>query len=268
MTGRPLLRSLAARIDGVAVFGLAGYLLWLAAWGNYWMFLNPKFRPLTVAAACVLALLGAFAAVRPVSRPSLGRVAAYLCLLAMIVLTQAAVPALSDSLDSDPFNVAPSLPDPGPGEPAPTRMTALGREYVPINTGELYDIAAKGPGPAFDRPYAMRGFVHRSPDLDAKGEFVLFRLAVWCCFADGTAVGFRVQLPREAAPPPDKSWVVAYGRLADLPADDRREYKLPDMAFSSIAPAALFAADHLDPAPIPAEQAYMYEWRPTEPYAY
>lgn len=263
-----LFRFLAARLDGLAMLALAGFLLWLAAAGNYWMFLNPKFAPLTLAAAALLAVLGAFAAIRPVSRPSLGRAACYLCLLAMIVLTQGGVQALSRNIDSDPFSVAPTLPDPEPAAPIPARMVALGREYIPINTGELYDIAAKGHGEAFDKPYAMRGYVHRDPALDAKGEFVLYRLAVWCCFADGTAVGFKVRLPQGVPPPDDKSWVVAYGRLADTPEDERKEYTLPGQPFSSIAPAALFAADHLEAAPVPPEQVYMYQWKASEPYAF
>ncbi|EHJ49260.1 hypothetical protein DFW101_3261 [Solidesulfovibrio carbinoliphilus subsp. oakridgensis] len=260
--------ALAARLDGLAMLALAGFLLWLAAAGNYWMFLNPKFAPLTLGAATVLAILGAFAAIRPVSRPSLGRAACYLCLLAMIVLTQGGVQALSGTIDSDPFSVAPTLPAPEPAGPVPSRLVALGREYIPINTGELYDIAAKGHAEAFDKPYAMRGTVHRDAALDAKGEFVLYRLAVWCCYADGTAVGFRVRLPQGATPPEDKSWVVAYGRLADAPQDERNEYTLPGQAFSSIAQAALFATDHLESAPVPPEQVYMYQWKTSEPYAF
>lgn len=267
MIGRRL-RSLAARLDGLAMLGLAGFLIWLAAYGNYWMFLNPKFAPVTLAAAGLLAVLGAFAAVKPVSQPSLGRAACYLSLLAMIVLTQSSVQATSQNLDSDPWSVAPTLPAPENPAPTPARLKALGKEYIPINTGELYDIAAKGRSEAFDKPYAMRGFAHRDTALDAKGEFVLFRLAVWCCFADGTAVGFKIKLPPGTPPPAEKSWLVVYGRLVDAPAGKPQEYTPPGMAFSSVAPDVLFAADHLESAPIPPEQVYMYEWRPAEPYAY
>ena len=64
---RPL-KVLAARLDGLAMLALAGFMGWLVAYGNYWMFLNPKFKPVTLAAAGILAVLGAYAAdhgVRP-----------------------------------------------------------------------------------------------------------------------------------------------------------------------------------------------------------
>ncbi|WP_428567228.1 MAG: DUF1980 domain-containing protein [Solidesulfovibrio sp. DCME] len=263
----PFPKALAARIDGAAWLGMAGFMAWLTLAGDYWLFLNPKFKPVTLFAAIVLAVLAACALWRPVSRPSWGRSLAYCFLAAMVGLTHGGIQAISGEIDADPFAVAPSLPAPPP-EAIPARMTARGKEYIPINTGELFDIAAKGPGEAWGKPYVMRGFARRDPALDAKGEFVLFRLAVWCCFADSTGVGFKVKLPPGAALPADKGWVVAYGRLTEMPADKRGEYTLPGMTFSSIAPGALFAADQVESAPVPAEQVYMYEWRVAEPYAY
>ena len=114
----------------------------------------------------------------------------------------------------------------------------------------------------------MRGFVHRAPTLDAQNEFVLYRLAIWCCFADATAVGFKVKLPAGSPPPADKSWLVAYGHLTEIPPEQRQEYTMPDMAFSSVAQAAIFTADHLEALPLVPEQAFMFEWRQGEPYAY
>lgn len=261
------LRRLADRADGLAMLALAAFMGWLALAGNYWMYLNPKFKPVTLAAAVVLAVLGAYAAARPVTRPSLGRSLCYLLLLAMAGLTEGGFQYLSARIDSDPFNVAPTLPSPET-TPTPARLTVNGQDYVPLNAGELYDIAAKGPSPAFDRPYALRGFVHRSPELDAAGQFVLYRLAVWCCFADGTAVGIRVTLPQGAPPPAEKDWVVAYGRLREIPQAERQELAVPGISFSSIAPTALLAADAVEAKELVPEQAYMFEWRQEEPYAF
>ncbi|MHC1711747.1 MAG: DUF1980 domain-containing protein [Solidesulfovibrio sp.] len=264
---RPL-KVLAARLDGLAMLALACFMGWLVAYGNYWMFLNPKFKPVTLAAAGTLAVLGAYAAIRPVSRPSLGRNLCYAALLVMIVLTQGGVQIISQNVDSDPFLVPPTLPAPDAPSPIPSRMIARGKEYIPINTGELYDIAAKEHGAPFDRPYVIRGFVLRDPALDPKGEFVLFRLAIWCCFADSTAVGFKIKLPPGSLPPADKSWLVVYGHLADTPANQRQEYVMPGMSFSSVAPTALFVADHTEAATPAPEETYMYQWRQEEPYAY
>ena len=51
-----LLAALAARCDGLAMLALAGFMGWLATLGNYWMYLNPKFKPVTLCAAIVLAV--------------------------------------------------------------------------------------------------------------------------------------------------------------------------------------------------------------------
>jgi len=261
------LRRLASRTDGIAMLALAGFMGWLALAGNYWMYLNPKFKPVTLAAAVVLGVLGAYAAARPVARPNIGRSLCYLLLLAMAGLTEGGFQAISADIDSDPFSVPASLPAPQT-TPTPARLRQNGKDYVPINAGELYDIAAKGASSSYARPFALRGFVHRSPELDAQGQFVLYRLAVWCCFADGTAVGFRIRLPEGQTPPADKAWVVTYGHLSEIPADARQEIAVPGISFSSVAPATLLAADAVEPKELVPEQAYMFEWRPQEPYAF
>jgi uncharacterized repeat protein (TIGR03943 family) len=259
---------LAGRLDGLALTGLAAFLGWLVLAGDYWLYLNPKFKPVTATAAVILAGLGLFALWRPVARPSLGRGLCYLAVFAMIGLTEGGTQAISGLTDSDPFQACPLPPAAATGPAAPERLTMGDTTYVPLNAGELYDIAAKGHGPAYDRPYVLRGFVHRSPELTAKGQFVIWRLAVWCCFADATAVGFRVTPPPGVPLPGDKSWLVVYGRLTDAPPGQRQEYPLPGMPFSSINPAALLAAEHLVPATAAPEDTAMYQWRQQAPYAY
>jgi len=269
MPVRRVLAGLVARLDGLAMVGLAGFMGWLVLRGDYWLFLNPKFKPVTLTAAGLLLVLGGYAAWRPVSRPNLGRLLCYVVLGAMVGLTEGGTQAFSQAAGSgDPFMVCPA-PLPAPPRPAvPDHLTAGGQDFIPINTGELYDIAAKGHGKAWDTAYAMRGFVYRAPDLDAKGEFVLYRLAIWCCFADSTAVGFRVR-PPEGTPLPEKGqWLVVLGRLADAPTDERREYALPGIPFSSISPVAVFAAVRLDTATPAPEEVNMFEWRQAPPYAY
>jgi hypothetical protein len=61
---------------------------------------------------------------------------------------------------------------------------------------------------------------------------------------------------------------VAYGRLVDAPPGEDKEYVLPKMAFSSIAPLALFAARHLETAAFTPEEAAMFQWHDKEPYAF
>ncbi len=256
---------LTSRLDGAAMTGLGAFMGWLVFFGNYWMFLNPKFKAVTLAAACLLLLLGGYALVRPVTRPSLGRCVCWVLLSAMVLWVGVGGKGPT-AAQEDPF-MLPALPD-SPPPATPARLSAGGREYIPINTGELYHIASELHSDAFDRPYAMRGFIHRDPALDASGEFVLFRLALWCCFADATAVGFRVKLPPGTPLPQDKAWGVVYGRLDRLPQQDAKEPTLPGMSFSSISATAFFAADAFEPATPQPEEIYMYEWRQSEPYAF
>lgn len=261
-------RPLLARIDGLAWLAMAGFMLFLVLSGDYWMYLNPKFKPLTLAAACILAALSLWALWRPVSRPSLSRTLSYLALTAMVVISQGGLQTLLGQPASDPFAPAPTLPPLEKPAPPPPRLGFGGTDYIPINTVELGDIAANKPEGLWTRPYVIRGFVKRDPALDAKGEFVLWRLAIWCCFADSTSVGFKVRLPQGATPPPDKSWYVAFGHLAAMPEDQRGAYVPPGMTFTAISPAALFIADHIEPAPIVPEEVCVFEWRPKEPYNY
>ena len=262
------LRPALARIDGLAWLAMAFFMAGLTLSGDYWMYLNPKFKPLTLAAAVVLAALAVWALLRPVARPSIWRTLAYLALAAMVLVTEGGLQTLAGVPDTDPFAPAPTLPPAQKPAPVPPRMTLDGTDYIPINTVELSDMAHNRPEGVWTRPYVMRGFVKRDPALDAKGEFVLWRLAVWCCFADSTAVGFKVNLPPGTTPPPDKSWYVVYGRLAAMPADQRGAYVPSGMSFSAISPDALFLADHIEPAAITPEEVCLFEWRPAEPFNY
>ena len=88
MNVRAGLKALGRRVDGLAMTALAGFLGWLVLAGNYWMYLNPRFKPVTGAAAVVLAVLGLYAVWRPVTRPSLGRGLCYLALTVMICLSE------------------------------------------------------------------------------------------------------------------------------------------------------------------------------------
>ncbi|UJX39194.1 DUF1980 domain-containing protein [Desulfovibrio sp. JY] len=266
MTIRP--RALLARLDGLAWLAMAAFMAYLALAGDYWHYLNPKFKPLTLSAAVVLAALAVWALLRPVAKPSFARALAYLALAAMVVISQNWLPFSAASPDVDVFALPPRLPAPPKPAPALTRMTVDGKAYIPINTVELLDLAHNKPAGKWTLAYAMRGFVKRDPVLDAKGEFVLWRLAIWCCFADSTATGFKVKLPPGTPLPPDKSWQVAYGHLAAMPEDQRGAYAPPGMSFTSISPDALFVADRVAPAAVVPEEVCVFEWRPAEPYNY
>lgn len=155
----------------------------------------------------------------------------------------------------------------GRAEETVARVVRGDREYVRINTGELYDIAANNETALLGRSYVVRGMVRRIPELDALGRFMVVRSAIFCCFADMTGVGFVVAAPGGRLPE-DKSWVEVYGRLTPIPAGTKNpEPSLDGVPLASIQPDFLYVADAVEPIPMPAEP-FMYEWREAEPYAY
>lgn len=256
-----------SRLDGLALAGLAGFMIWFPLAGQYWMLLNPKFKFVTLSAGGVLCILGGYALFRPVSRPRTGRLLAYAALASMIGLTQAGTQRLSSVIDSDPFAACPA-PPPSPQASAPDLLAPEGVPYIPINCGELYGIAENTPGPAFGKPYVMRGYAHRDPGLEREHAFVLFRMAIWCCIADATAVGFKVTLPPDQPLPANGSWQVVFGHLAPVPKAARKPYVLPGAPFSSVSASTTFAAEHMETAIPSPEETSMFQWRTTPPYAY
>jgi len=248
-------RNLLGRTDGLLLLGLALFMAYLLSGDIYWHYLHPRFQPLTAATALVMAGLGFFALIRP-PRPSGGRTLAFALMLGLAL---ASLPA------ADPFGSrgdASRTAD--EAEPVPEDEAG----YLRINTGELYDLAennelSRHPGPGF----AVRGFVRRDPELDKRGFFGLYRVALFCCFADATAVGFAVR-PPDGILPEDGAWVRVAGRLEPLPGDaPLPDIQVPGIFYASTLPGFVFAADKAVAVPAPREP-FMFEWRDAPPYAY
>uniref|UniRef100_A0A7C4EM00 DUF1980 domain-containing protein n=1 Tax=Fundidesulfovibrio putealis TaxID=270496 RepID=A0A7C4EM00_9BACT len=258
-------RVWAGRVEALCMLGLAGVLFWLLVGGEYWMYLNPRFRPISWAAAVALAGLGAFSLWRAPSGASWGRAGLFALVLALWLVGQFGLERGMARLGLDPQGLSQS--DEAPAL-AP-RVVKRGVEYVRINLGELFDIAENAKGAPAPGNWAVRGFVRRSPEMDARGEFVLYRLALYCCLADSTAVGFRVRMPQGEALPDNGSWAVVYGELA--PARDTEpaatEQSLGGSAFASINDGYVISGKLLEKEK-PEGMGMMYEWRSQEPYAY
>lgn len=58
----------------------------------------------------------------------------------------------------------------------------------------------------------MKGFVYRDPETDEKCDFALVRLAMWCCAADLSPMGFLVYSD-DAAEFKEDDWVIVKGTL-------------------------------------------------------
>jgi uncharacterized repeat protein (TIGR03943 family) len=252
-----------SRLDGLMLVGLSVFVFNLVLGKDYWFYLNPKFKPLSLTSAVVLAGLGAFGLWRPLARWSWWRTGLFALVLALAVVSQAGVDrdmggeSLGQDNPSAPVETAPA-----------SRVKMGGKEYIRINAGELYDISGKHLQDKLGLNYAMRGFVRRLPELDKDQEFIIYRVALYCCFADTTAVGFKVKLPPGASLPKNAEWVVVYGQLTGLAgAGEKDEPAIPGAVFASISPYNLFQADRLESEP-PLKTPFMYEWHEEEPYAY
>ena len=255
-------RRLASSVESLCLLGLAAFMVWLLLGGDYWMYLNPRFKGLTWAAAGALALLGGYGLWRTSPRATWLRAGLFVFTLALCVLSAVAVREGTEKMgvDSQAMQEAET-----PLEP---RVKKRGLEYIRINLGELYDIVGKPQPELIGLDYAVRGFVRRSPELDAEGEFVLYRVALYCCYADSTAVGFRVRPAKGEKLPENGAWVVAYGKLErlDSPRPDAGE-SLGGSAFSSVNEDYRIAASLIEAEKAPG-MGMMYEWHPQEPYAY
>jgi len=255
-------RRLPGLLEGLCMLAIAGFLAYLLLAGNYWLYLNPRFRAISWASAVAMAGLGGYSLFRPPAGATWPRALLYLLVVALCLVSET---GLNEWLNRSGMDAQAPAED---EQALPPRVTLGGVDYVRINLGELYDIAARELPGKMETPYAVRGFVRRSPAMDARGEFVLYRTALYCCFADSTAVGFRVRQAKGAPLPENGSWQVVYGRLEraqGLPVE--AEESIGGSAFSSIQPDYALAAASLQAASAPG-MGLMYEWRSEEPYAY
>ena len=78
-----LMKKIGGLIEGLIVFALGLAMCGLVMADNYWMYLHPKFKWLTLSAGVVLMVVGAIAALYN-RRPSLIRISIFFVFLYMI----------------------------------------------------------------------------------------------------------------------------------------------------------------------------------------
>ena len=174
------------------------------------------------------------------------------------------------SFDSGSFGPDSQGEDRAAPEPAPaSRAQVDGREYLRLNLGELYDLATQHKSENLDRRFAVRGFVYRNPELDKAGEFILFRVAMYCCFADATSVGFACARPAESPclPRENGSWPTpAWPARPNSTTTPSRSATRPSPRCSR-TPCFWPTSSNPPNRPRPG-LGMMYEWRTQEPYAF
>jgi uncharacterized repeat protein (TIGR03943 family) len=243
--------------EGCIVLALGLAMSALVRADSYWLYLHPKFKWLTLTAGIVLIIVGGIALLYN-RRPNLSRI--------LIFLAFSTLAAIGYFLPNPTSSATSGLLEEVPSQKK-SRILLDSQEYIKINLGELYAISEKGLQEERTAPYVVRGIVKRNLELDKRGQFVLLRVFMWCCFADAVAVGFRVQCdqPDEFQ---DGQWVRVYGRLQQLPTLLTEATVRVKGILSTALPRAdgIVAAkvEKIEPPPIP----FMFEFRKSEPYAY
>lgn len=200
-------RALLA-LDGAFVLGLGLYMLLLTRTEAYAAFMNPRFRPLTVAAAVGFLIVGAAFIVRPAGGTNILRT---LCFAALGMM---ALWASAGTLKG-PAGFAVKPPPEVRVDPDPY-LVWNGDRYLKSNPARLFLSVQADPAAQSDQRYVTRGIVKRSAQLDRLGKFALLRGNMVCCLADAIAMG--VMVAGEGVPPlRDGDWIVVFGRLQPLP---------------------------------------------------
>lgn len=252
------MKKLGGFIEGLIILAMGLAMCGLVVADNYWMYLHPKFKWLTLSAGIILMLVGVPATVYN-RRPSPIRIAIFVAFGA-ITLIGYFLPTPTPTAASGPLVETSATEQP--------RLIFENQEYIKINLGELTMIGEGELDDRMTRLYVVRGIVKRSPELDARGQFVLFRVLMWCCYADAVAVGIRVQGDEQIVGLRDGQWVRVYGKLHQLPSGQstpRVQVKgVLSKSFNRFHSLIAAKVEEIEPPAIP----YMFEFRRTEPYAY
>lgn len=191
--------TFAARSEGLFVLALGGGLGWLASSASYAALMNPAFRPLTLVGAVLIAGMGLALMLRPSRAPDRGALAVFGALFLLVALGRPAGPG------------AARLTPPTTGVPE-----HLARDgYAPIDLGTLFDAASR---PQAAQRVVVRGRLHRTTELDAAGEVIVYAPLMSCCLADAVALGVRAVWPASGMTDIASGWPCIFGELRPLPA--------------------------------------------------
>ncbi len=241
---------------GLLLAALGCFMAFLSMSRSYWLFLNPRFAWLTLAAGLALLLLGLALALERGRRVNL-----FACLALLVFLPLAFLAALqSEGGGFVPAGLSVTrVPDTGP-----SRIRLNGTEYIRLNPAELL-LLADAPGGPDQRAFVTEGFVLRTPELDADGQVVLCRLVINCCFADALGVGIRLRVQAPSSLQPN-TWIRAAGRLVSAPPIPGQPPAIPGVIATVVSDSAAFTPDSVLPVST-AEQPYVFEIRADEPFA-
>lgn len=253
------MRKLFLSIENVVLLGMGLYMIFLTRGDNYALFLNPKFRWLTLGAGAFLVILAVVSLLRRADRIDLLRTAAFVVMGGLIFLS-GTNPLGKET--GDPLGSA----DEDSGQES--HMTREGISYLKLNTAELVYMLLESPDEILDAPIVLRGILKRSASLDSHGRFALLRVNMICCVADAMAMGVMVT-SNEPVETGDSRWVRVYGRMKGLPEPFQIKERITVDGIPStvIHEKAVLVADAVEPVGRP-RYPYLYEFPGDERFDY
>ena len=247
-------RALLA-LDGVFVLGLGLYMLLLSQTEAYAAFMNPRFRPLTAAAAVGFLIVGAAFLIRPVGSTDIRRTLCFAILGVLVLHAGSGIFKGSAGFAAKPSPEARIEPDP--------YVVRNGDRYLKSNPARLFLSVQADPAALSDRRVVTRGVVKRSAQLDRLGKFALLRGNMVCCLADAVAMGVIVA---GEGPPAlrDGDWIVVFGRVQPLmkAATINDLGATGEVPFSMVYDKAFLAADAIEKTERP-RYPYVFELPPS-----
>ena len=252
------MKKIGGVLEGLILLAIGVYAGLLVFFGDYWRFLNPKFKWLTAAAALILIVVGAVATLHPDKRPKLSRIIIFLVLLRIFFVVNSGISFSGhDATGARGATLDKEKP----------RVTMNDTEYVKINVAELHLLCSETEDPELTLRYAARGIVKRDPRLDHQGQFALIRNTVFCCLADSVGLGFRVQYDHvdELS---DGQWVAVYA-IAKRPSEELPDpgLRVKGMNMTVLSESHILMADKVVGIKEP-EIPFIINIRSAEPYAY
>ncbi len=277
MSARNLLTRLWAKGEAMLLASVGLYMLALSTSGTYWLLLNPKYKWVTAAGGCGITLAAFALFMLPAARPGLWRGLFMAGLVLLLALHDPKMTVAPLGMDRDgAFLAYPSQSGPGSQgpfvqgrdrkAPEPSRIELDGREYVRINAVELYFEAVEANPAKLALGYVTRGMVARTPELDARGEVGLVRVAVNCCLADAVGLGLRVKVD-DPTRYKTGQWLKVHGRLAPQPSKNKLQApQLAGVFITALAEGFVLQAEGVEA--VEQDLPYVFDVRDSEPYAY
>ncbi len=252
------MKRTGAVLEGLILLAIGLYAGLLVFFGDYWRFLNPKFKWLTATTAILLILVGVVATARPSQRPKLSRIIIFLLLLRVFFIADGGI-SLAGHRATE--SRAARL------EKASPRVTMNGIVYVKINLAELFSLCGEARPKKPALRYMVRGIVKRTAELDRLGQFALIRNTVFCCLADAVGMGFRVRYAHVGTLAGGQ-WAAVYGAVEDLSQKfPEPGIRIKGMNITVLSDSHLLVADNVARIKEP-DIPFIIEVRNAEPYAY